>query len=190
MSEAILREWTGSSLRDRIDLMTQQVYKSIRDPLTHVVLAQMLRACPERDDMCDLHSIFDNFKSRYRYTPDVREIDTFFTLRRMWELGGGDPNGNLNSGMWHGDCDDAAGAIVALTTVAGFKSGFKVIAPDGKVYSHVYAVAEIPRTPKKSVTPKIIPMDATVRQFGLGQEPDSRYTRVHKIYWYAERSSK
>lgn len=193
MAQPVFREWSGSSLRDRIELIWMQVYKSIRDPITRVFMAQFIRDCPERDDMCDLEAIFNGYKERFRYTPDIRDLDTFLTIRRQWELGGGSPDGDMSKGgLFLGDCDDATIALMALCTHANFRVGAKVISPNGKEYVHIYPLVEFPRNPKRTdfggaVKTRQIFMDATVRSSSLGWEPPARYRKAERVFWYSEK---
>jgi hypothetical protein len=191
--QPVLREWSGSSLRDRIELIWMQIYKSIRDPITRVFMAQFIRECPERDDMCDLRAIFDGYKSNFRYTPDIRDLDTFLTLRRQWLLGGGNPDGDISKGgLFLGDCDDATIGICSLCLHANFRVGAKVISPNGKEFVHIYPLVEFPRNPKRGLAgtdegPRRVFMDATVRSSTLGWEPPKTYRKAERVFWYSEK---
>lgn len=185
--QPVLREWSGTTLRDRIDLIWQQIYKSIRDPITRILMAHFIRECPERDDMCDLEAIFNGYKSHFRYTPDIRDLDSFLSLRRQLALGGNVPTSSDDDDFTAmGDCDDATIALVSLCYHAGFKAGAKVIGPR-KEFVHIYPWAEVPRTPRRGVAPQKVYMDATIRTSALGWEPPQRFRGVERVFVYAEK---
>lgn len=155
--------------------MFVQVSRSIRDPLTRTVAAEAVRACPERDDWCEVQAIYWTFRNHGRYTGDVREIDTYQTFRRTWELG-----------IY--DCDDATIGLMSLLICTGFRAGAKIIAQDGKVFNHVYAVVELPRTDVSKSNRRIVPLDATVSHAVPGWEPPKSQRPLERIYWYSEGS--
>lgn len=182
-----LREWSGKTLKDRIDLVFGVVYRNLRDPITRVFLMQMIRDCPERDDWCELNAIFDGYKSRYRYTHDPRDLDLFITIRRQWELGGGSSDGDLSRpGTWTGDCDDATSSLAALCIHAGFEAGAEVIGP-GAEPVHIYPFVKFPKNPRRGVEQKLVYMDATVRSSTLGWRPPAKYRNFEKRYLYKEK---
>jgi hypothetical protein len=171
-----IQPFSGETARDRIVVMFMQVAKSIRDPLARAIVADAVRSCPERDDWCEVQALYWAFRNHGRYTGDVHEIDTYQTLRRTWELG-----------IY--DCDDATIGLMALLLSAGFRAGAKIISQDGKVFSHVYAVVELPRGEGSSPNRKIIPLDATVPSAVPGWEAPKEQRKLERIYWYSEASS-
>ena len=170
-----IQPFTGASAKDRITVMFMQVAKSIRDPLARTIVADALRGCPERDDWCEVQAIYWAARRQLRYTGDVRGVDTYQTLRRSWELG-------------IADCDDFTIAYIALLVSAGFRAGAKIIAQDGKVFNHVYAVVELPRSePGENLdNRRIIPLDGTVPSAVPGWEAPKDQRKLEKIFWYAE----
>lgn len=188
--QPVLREWRGSSLKDRVDLIWTQTYKSIRDPITRPMAIQMLReaGCPARDDKCDVEAIFWGVKNRFRYTPDIRDLDTFQTLRRSWLMGGGSPDGDLSKGgVWVGDCDDICIILISLGVSIGFRCAAKVISPNGREFVHIYAAMEVPRTPSRTEKKRWIWLDPTVVSAYPGWQPPSRFRRAERLFVYAEK---
>lgn len=170
-----IRPFTGETAKDRITVMFGQVAKGLRDPLARTLVAEALRGCPERDDWCEIQSIYWLVRRQLRYTGDVRGIDTYQTLRRSWELG-------------IADCDDFTIAYITLLVSAGFRGGAKIIAQDGKVFNHVYTVTEMPRGEAGQVEPnrRIIPLDGTVPSAVPGWEAPKDQRKLERIYWFAE----
>jgi len=171
-----IQPFTGETARDRIDIMFMQVAKSIRDPLARTIIAEAVRGCPERDDWCEVQAIYWAFRNHGRYTGDVRDIDTYQTLRRTWELG-----------IY--DCDDATICLMALLLSAGFRAGAKIIAQDGKTFNHVYAVVELPRTDLSKSNRRIVPLDATVPHAVPGWEAPADQRKAERVMWYSEGST-
>lgn len=170
-----ITSFTGETARDRVTAMFRQVAKSIRDPLARTIIAEAVRGCPERDDWCEIQAIYWAFRNHGRYTGDVRDIDTYQTLRRTWELG-----------IY--DCDDATIGLMSLLLSAGFRAGAKIIAQDGETFNHVYAVVEMPRNDATPQNRRIIPLDATVPYAVPGWEPDPGQRKLERIFWYSEGS--
>lgn len=165
--------FTGSEARDRIGVIFLQVAKSIRDPLARTLAAQAVAGVPSRDDWAEIQAIFWLVKQHVRYTGDTRDLDTYQTLRRTWELK-------------IGDCDDMTIAIMSLGLSLGFRMGAKIISEDGEVYGHIYAVAELPRDNPTKSDRRIVPLDATVETAVPGWEADKSRRKLERVFWYAE----
>lgn len=171
-----IQPFSGETALDRIRVMFMQVAKSIRDPLARTIVAEAVRGCPERDDWCEIQALYWAFRNHGRYTGDVRDIDTYQTLRRTWELG-----------IY--DCDDATIGLMTLLLSAGFRSGAKIIAQDGKTFNHVYAVVEMPRADVVTQqNRRLIPLDATVPSAVPGWEAPVSQRKLERILWYSEGS--
>jgi len=165
----------GSNARDRIVVMFRQVARGIRNPLARTIVAEALQGCPERDDWCEVQALYWAFKNHGRYTGDTRDLDTYQTLMRTWELG-------------IFDCDDATIGLLTLLISSGFRSGAKIIAQDGKTFNHVYAVVELPRNDPEPRNRRIVPLDATVTTAVPGWEAPADQRKLERIYWYQENS--
>lgn len=172
-----IRPFTGETAKDRITVMFMQVAKSIRDPYTLTVRSQIARGCPERDDWCMVQGIYWWVRNHIRYTSDIYGIDLYQSFRRSAELG-------------TGDCDDMTIAIMSLLLCAGFRAGAKIISQDGKVYGHVYAVAQMPSgepVDRNASERRLVPLDATVPSAVPGWEAPKDQRKLERIYWYGER---
>ena len=171
-----IQPFTGESAKDRITVMFMQVAKGIRDPLARTIMADAVRGCPERDDWCEIQAAYWAFRNHGRYTGDTRDLDTYQTLRRTWELG-----------IY--DCDDATIGLMTMLISIGFKAGAKIISQDGKTYGHVYAVVEMPREGATNQNRRIIPLDATVPSAVPGWEAPRDQRKLERVFWYLEASA-
>ncbi len=127
--------------------------------------------CPSRNDECELEAIFEAVKhgdSRVRglekglrYVADPRMADYFTAPGRMLQLCG--------EGACGGDCDDHSVLVASLAGAVGFKVGLRVYGKIGEDYSHVYAVAALP---KRARMPRdVVGLDTTVPSSFVGWEP-------------------
>lgn len=220
-----MRVETGTSLRDRVRLIFEQVYKSLRWPLTRTIAVQMIldADCPaqNRDDVdkvlvdeCQVAAIFWSFKRNGTYLGDIRDVDTYQTLKRTAELGmhpspvlaatipqyrtqirssydaecvraGRCPLNPLGSTQFVFDCDDAVISLMALLNSVGFRVGAKAISADGRGFGHIYAVVELPRYVQGAR--RVVPLDATEYEAYPGWEPGPEYRRVERVFWYSEK---
>jgi predicted transglutaminase-like cysteine proteinase len=170
-----ITSFRGETARDRVMTMFIYVAKSLRDPLARTIVADAIRGCPSRDDWCEIQAIYWIVRNHLRYTSDVRDIDTYQTLRRMWTQG-------------IADCDDFTIAYITTLMSAGFRAGAKIIAQDGQVFNHVYAVVEMPKGEVTAANRRIVPLDGTVPSAIPGWEPDKSQRKLERIYWYQENS--
>jgi hypothetical protein len=210
---------TGKQVEDRIRVMFQQVAKSIRDPLARTLAAQMIRQadCPAQNrspiskvkiDECQIKALYWGVKRNGMYIGDVRDIDTYQTVRRSLELGMA-PSPILAAavGVMRGqvrdmyeqalrafgtpagpqfifDCDDGTIIMCALGLSVGFRAGAKAISADGRMFGHVYPVYEIPRY--VAGARQIVPLDLTEYEAHPGWEPPRSQRRAERIFWYQE----
>jgi len=174
-TDSLGRIWaaTGTTAEDRIRVMFTQVAKSIRCPLARTLVAQALQTVPERNDWAEVQALYWLWRQHIRYTGDVRDIDTYQTLRRSWELG-------------IADCDDSTIGIMALLLSAGFRAGAKIISEDGETYGHVYPVTELPREGATPSNRKVIALDATVASAYPGWEAPKSHRKLERVFWYSE----
>ena len=93
-----MRSWPGSQIRDRIQVMFGQVWKSLRDPATRTIAVQMILqyGCPAQNlsdvpkieiDKCSIAAIYWGYKLNSIYMGDVYNLDTYQTLGRSAALG-------------------------------------------------------------------------------------------------------
>lgn len=117
--------------------------------------------CATRDDACEVAAIWNFVCLNFRYVYDPADVDTFATVKKSLEAGGG-------------DCDDAAILFCSLLKCVGFQTRARVISvsedPDNWV--HVYPVVGLP----KDDPTYWMPLDMTV----VGYKPDDQYPDIGK----------
>lgn len=155
---------------------------SISPPVRRVALL-LTRECKGRDDLCELHAIYDGLKNGtetvpglsrgFRYVADPQAVDFFTSAPKSLAL--------CEEGACGGDCDDATILIGALCASLGYTVGARAYGgstDDG--YTHIYPVVAVP---KRGPWPKGYtghPMDITVEDAEVGWEPK----KGHKLtYW-------
>ncbi len=154
-------------------------------------------------DKCQIAAIFWAVKNQGYYLGDVYNIDTYSTMQRTASLSmpsvlataipqfraqvreayKRDLQALLNGeGTLVYDCDDAVIVYCSLLGSIGFRVGAKCISTDGKMFSHTYAVVEIPRYVEGAK--QIVTLDATEYEAYPGWEPPAQYRRLERIFWY------
>lgn len=137
--------------------------------------------CRDRDGLCELRAIFDAVKEGdprvpglakgLKYLNDPQTMDYFIRPRRMLEL--------CKQGACAEDCDSHAALVAALCIASGFRAGLRAYGP-GKTgpYTHVYAVAILPKFGTDDVTGErvgsgdtVYGLDTTVSQSRVGWQP-------------------
>lgn len=152
-------------IEDRIGILQDLVWESVRDPAIRKHAAKATAHCPARDDMCELRGIYDYVKKNLRYTGDVgivqqgmggpvEGLDTFQTAKRSFELG-------------ISDCDDMFIANASLAAALGFSPIGRIIAQKGEDFSHIYALARVPKNNPRDY----VAMDTTIDGDFFNREP-------------------
>lgn len=168
----VLTEHRVANDDERIRHIWGRVHKALRDPAYRERALRVTRRCPPRDDSCELAAIYEDTKKSIRYMADVRGIDTYQSPMRSREWGGG-------------DCDDHLSDLIATATAAGFRAGARIISPDGREYTHTYAIVGVP----KEEPTRVVTLDTTVPSAYPGWEPPKRLRRAQRDFWYSESES-
>lgn len=179
---------------DALRELVKLVQAGQENPYVVATARKIVAACPSRDDMCELDSIFRAVKegdpdvaplvNGAKYRSDPRSIDFFAGADRILKM--------CEAGACGFDCDEHAVLNASLAGALGFKTGLRAYGPDPKKdeYTHIYAVALAPK--KKSgvylsgfgsnvrvkVKGDIVAMDTTVPHSYLGWEPPHGRTRT------------
>ena len=154
--ELIQRGWQGTEATLR--RMTELAAKDARDWFFIKQVSRIVRACPPRDQLCELDHLLRFIKGFVRYQPDP-----LTALHGYVEL----VQAPLQTMVRRaGDCDDMSAWIAAAALALGLRPKFIVIKanesePDE--YSHVYAAVQ--------VKGRWYGMDATVPTSTVGWEP-------------------
>jgi hypothetical protein len=114
--------------------------------LRKLVVGQMIKGCPDRDDFCHLRRVYEWWRDHLAYIPDPVGIDLYPTPLEALRVGGE-------------DCDGHVIAVCASLAAIGFAVGCRVIRtrPDIGSQWHVYSIAGIPR----SGPAEMVPLDTT-----------------------------
>jgi hypothetical protein len=155
-------------IEDRIGLLQDLAWQSVRDPSTRMHAAKATAHCPARDDMCELKGIYDYVQNNLRYTGDlgvmqqgaggpVEGTDTFQTAKRSFELG-------------VVDCDDMFVAISSMAGAIGFSPLGRIISQNGDDWSHIYPLIRVPKNDPKDY----VALDATIPDFFGKEAPRAR----------------
>ena len=164
----VLRAHQVNSLEDRVRLLRRMAYLGdqafdrhsppvggLMDPRMREIGLAVTRACPARNDLCELSAIFEAVKRNIRYTGDITGKDTFQTAYRTIQLGGG-------------DCDDHAELNAVLAMENGFECKFRITSNTGATWDHIYTLAGVPKVAPR----RWIALDTTLPGAGkFGVEP-------------------
>lgn len=173
-------------IKNQRDSLMELARITARDALSELVMvtAKTIKAqsgCKDRDGLCELRAIFDAVKSGDSRVPglekglfyvnDPQTSDYFVGPRKMLEL--------CKAGANAEDCDSHAALVAALCISLGFRAGLRAYGP-GKTgpYTHVYAVAILPKFAVDDVTGQkigngdtVYGLDTTVSQSRVGWQP-------------------
>jgi hypothetical protein len=162
----IARVHTLNDIDERIQLIGKQVDVSQRDPRIRAVALKIVEAGPfygADGEQAECVQVFRFVKDNIQYRQDPRDYDYYATAWRTLQMGSG-------------DCDDHACLCAAILHNLGFRTGAKVISPDGSNW-HIYAVAGINTRAEPT---QILPLDTTQPESYPGWEPGAMY-RKHEI---------
>lgn len=101
----------------------------------------LIASCSERDDVCEITSIFKWVLAHFRYVRDPRFLE-FYKSPEVVDQ-------EINArGQFQGDCDDVSGYLAALLLSIGYPVKFVVInvAGQGDDYRHIYMKVFLPRS--------------------------------------------
>lgn len=100
----------------------------------------IIASCLERDELCEVRSIFKWVLAHFHYVRDPRFLELFKSPEVV--------DKEIDSrGRFIGDCDDVAGYLAALLISIGYPCQFVVInvPGQGEEYRHVYMRVFLPR---------------------------------------------
>lgn len=119
----------------------------------------IIASCPERDELCEVGSIFKWVLGHFRYVRDPRFLELFKSPEIVDQ--------EINSrGTFAGDCDDVSGYLAALLTSVGYPVKFVIInvAGQGPDFRHVYLKVFLPKAKRWMA------LEATARRQPAGWE--------------------
>ena len=162
------------SQEDALTLLAKATKRATLSPIIRETAAVITNGCGARDDMCELNAVFNAVKDGHprvkgmekgvRYVSDPIAADFFTGAAELLRA--------CARGACIEDCDGQSGLVAALAGSLGFRVGLRAYRRAGeKQYSHVYAVALLPKLKTPGVEDKVVGMDTTVPSSDLGWEP-------------------
>ena len=166
MSEMQLRGITNVNTdKERIDIIAKLVWEGAKSPRIRQLANHILNAYGVFGSMGDVNSewkeleaIFDWVKNNIAYRGDVYGVDSYHTAERIaFDLKGG-------------DCDDMTILLDSLLSSIGWRTGARIVSDSiDKPYHHIYSIVLFPKNAPIEKS-RIIPLDATVKSFNVGDE--------------------
>jgi len=157
---------------DRLVLINQQVFASIRDPEIRALALKLVSGCPEHGreaEACEIARIYWFVKQNIAYRQDPYTYDLYATAKRVLQVRAG-------------DCDCHCVLLGALLGTIGYIPGARVVSPDG-VNWHIYAC--IGAYPRHAPT-VVIPCDTTQQPAYPGWEPPREMCKYMKQVTFTE----
>jgi len=184
---------------ERIHLIRNLIFESIKDPLVLWVARSISSNCPSRDEWCELSAIYNAVKNGpipipiydenkrrvtrvikspgLRFVEDTHLIDNYPSAGKILEW--------LAQGVNGEDCDGHVILIASLAMALGYQTGVVIASKDGRIYVHIFPVIGVPKLSPE----EWIPMDTTVPQATVGWWPPPSYG-IRKMKLYAIKPGK
>lgn len=129
------------TIAERVAYVHEQMVKGTRDPEVYALARAVLtRKCgetwclAEKDYDGEMRAMFEEARSRCRYTMDPLDYDAFQTPRKTLELAAG-------------DCDDENSLLGALLRSVGINVRSRIVQMTGNdTWNHIYLMAQNPTT--------------------------------------------
>jgi hypothetical protein len=174
---------------DRVELIREQIFESIKDPLVIWVARHLTAGCAGRDESCELEAIYNAVKHGpiplpdgdsggiietpgLRFVNDPRFTDTYPTAGKIlrWQ----------SQGAIGEDCDGHVILVDSLLNALGWLTGGVIASTDGQEFVHVYPVAAYP----KDDPIEWVPLDTTVDEASVGWWPPKSLVKRNRIYGF------
>lgn len=165
------------NVRDRLQLINDQVIASLKDPTIRAVAMAWVRGTPEHgpeSEIAEVSRIFWGVYNNVEYRQDPLNYDSYSTAYRTLQIRSG-------------DCDDHLILVSALLGAIGYIPAAKLISPDGRNW-HIYAITAIfPRANPTAPTARYIALDTTQKGRSYpGWEPPMNQRRNEQIVVFDE----
>lgn len=163
---------TVHNITDRLALINQQVFESMKDPEMRAIALSLVRGCATIGDEAEreeLARIFWFVKNNIEYRQDPYHYDLYATAKRTMQVRAG-------------DCDDLCILVGCLISNIGYQAGAKLVSPNGSDW-HIYCVAGV--YPRSAPT-KILTLDTTQPDSYPGWEPPRAFHKHSKLVTFAE----
>ena len=170
---------------DRIELIRQQIFESVKDPIVLWVARKVTADCG-RDDNCELNAIYHAVKDGPIPLPgpDGQTIETP-ALRFLQDPRFTDAYPSAGKILrWHAqgaigeDCDGHTILVCSLLDALGWLVGAVIASKDGVEFVHVFPVVGWP----KDEPTEWVPMDTTVEEASVGWWPPKSLVKRMRVY--------
>lgn len=163
------------NIGERVARIHEQMVTGTRDPRVYSLARSVLnRKCggewcvPERDAKGEVAALFQEVRSRVRYTWDPVDYDAFATPRKTLELG-------------TGDCDDSWALLGSMLRTIGYHVRSRVVHTKGfSTWNHIYGLVKMPNG-------EWMALDPTVNKPPGWQVPEESMLRPPKDFDVAEK---
>ena len=164
------------SISDRLKLINDQVFASLRDPKIRALALELVRGTPQHGDESELEElkrVFWFVKNNIEYRQDPFPYDLYASAERVLQLGAG-------------DCDCHTCLINALIGNLGFVPGAKIISADNANW-HIYAITCVfPRHNPYAPSARYLALDTTQIPAFPGWEPPLKFRRYAKMVTFTD----
>lgn len=159
---------------EALNVLADLICRGGEHPTVRAAALKIVGDCGSRDDQCELQAIFEAVKNGtplvralargFPYRADPKTIDFFSSADRSLAM--------CAHGACGGDCDDHTVLNAALAHSLGFTTGARAYGKSNGEYTHVYAVALVPKAAQfAGSNAQIVGMDTTVGRSYLGWQP-------------------
>jgi hypothetical protein len=165
------------SISDRLKLINDQTFVSLRDPKTRALALELVRGTSQHGDQSELEElkrVFWFVKNNVEYRQDPHQYDLYATTTRTLQTGAG-------------DCDDHTIVVNSLIGNLGYIPGAKIVSADNANW-HIYAVTCVfPRHNPDAPTARYLALDTTQTPSYPGWEPPPAFHRFSKMVTFTDR---
>lgn len=180
--------WKIAGDADRVELIREQVFESVKDPLVLWVARHITARCGA-DEGAELEAVYSAVKygpiplpdgdngevietPGLRFVNDPRYTDTYPTAGKIlrWH----------SQGAVGEDCDGHVILVNSLLNDLGWQTGAVIASKDGQQFVHVFPVVGFP----KDEPAEWVPMDTTVEQAHVGWWPPKSLVRRMRVYGF------
>lgn len=121
------------SIQERVAYVHKQMIQGTRDPKIYTLAREILvqKKVPEKDNKAEAVALFNEVRSRVRYTWDPTDYDAFQTPSKTLAL-------------QTGDCDDYVSLLGALCRSVGLEVRSRIVQTKGNSsWNHIYLMVKI-----------------------------------------------
>jgi transglutaminase-like putative cysteine protease len=159
-----------NGITQTVNAIRDCVTAGLRDPSVRLRAESVVAHCAERDEQCEVRSIFTWVLNHFRYRRDPTGLE----LVKGPEVSDAEIT---QRGFFQGDCDDVTTYLAALLKAMGYQVKVATIAipGQGQAYRHIYPSVYLPRARQW------LALEATARNKPIGWQASSDRVREYSI---------